>query len=128
MTFKTLRRSIRESGVCFGNTDHFGETVTFRPLTGGAEVSIDVHVEYVRRQDETAIGVDDDEEIWVRICTDPDADRGGVAVLTVGDVLIRSGELPELGYRFTGEVRRERHGERECLFRRKRPRRYGPSQ
>jgi hypothetical protein len=126
MTLKSFRLGIRQGGYVFGNTDHFGETVTFIPREGGAESRIDVHIDFEQSQPDTPLGTDDEERMWVRICTSETCARGGVAVLNKGDVIQRDGDPPELGYRFTGEIRAERYGERECLFKRRRPNRYGP--
>lgn len=100
-TFKEARESHVTSGLIFGNPSHFGTTGTYVGLDGvevsdivvdfqpsgsrGDERLKDMHVDHGERQDEI---------IWIDLCKDPEADRGGVADPRPGDTFLREGDAP----------------------------------
>lgn len=113
-----------ESGLVFGNVEHFGETGTYC-TAAGEEIEVDVTVNYRKLDDAGEQILDrDQEELELSICINPNAARGGVANPGDGDTYLRAGENPESPWSFQ-RVLAETSGEWKLMFARRPPKRYG---
>lgn len=128
-SFKDARKQLFESGLVFGNSDHFGESVTFRPGRGGAERTI-VGPVTLESDEEVVVdyGHEKREYLWWQVAKDPACDRGGVAVFREHDVIFREGDGADEPWTFQTDrgIRNETPHSHEACFGRNRPTRYGP--
>jgi len=125
-SLKEARKRNAESGLIFGNPDHFGEAITFYPAGGAPRtiVAACAGVELSEVGDE--VSQSDQELLWVGACKDPACARGGIAAPAVGDSMLRAGDAADARWSFQERIRRETPHDWELLFGRIRPRRYGP--
>jgi hypothetical protein len=130
MTFKSLAKTLFESGVIFGSPDFFGVTASYDPKNG---VARNVNGRGVFAKDEDVVfgGVvtTEAEVLWWTCCKDPTCDAGGIDSPQLGEMLVRDGlDQPNNPWAFAGQIRNETAGGWDLLFQRNRVRRYGPKQ
>jgi len=120
-SFSDARKENAEGGLIFGNTDHFGETVTYRPAAGGSPRSIDVTVfDAVAEEIDGEIVDYDQELIWVGCCKDTTCDRGGIDTPKAGDTILRSGDDASNPWAYMMQTRKGNNHSWQLLFGRKR--------
>ena|GEM_PF-4722161 len=126
-SLKTLRAQIAESGSTLGNTGHFSESVTFRPASG-PERTIAAACVYNRDDDVyEEVSEREEEELTVQVPQSETCTRGGIATPEIGDSLLRESDPPDAPWSFH-RVSKDLGHSWVLVFRRRRPRRYGPMQ
>ena len=123
-SFKTARQQHLKSGP-FLDTDHFAETLTFRPANGGGLRSIVGSVIYDETLEEGEYVEEDQERLWVLVLRDESVSRGGIARPVVGDTITRANDRHPEPFSFQGQIRNESPHAWELLFARNRPAAYG---
>jgi hypothetical protein len=125
VSFKEAMIENAESGLIFGNVNHFGESGTYT-TKGGSGATVQATCLLRELQDSQEEIVDrDQEELEVSVCKNAACARGGVATPGDGDTYMRPGDsIPWSFQRIVGET----SGEWLLLFARRRPKRYGPRQ
>ena len=124
-SLKTLRAQIAETGKTLGNTGHFAESVTYRPAHG-PQRTIAAAVLYNREDDLYEDPAErEEEELTVQAAKDESCTRGGVASPEIGDSLLRASEPVDAPWAFH-RVSKDLGHSWILIFRRRRPRRYGP--
>jgi len=127
LTFAECRRENAESGLLFGNLEHFAEQVTYRPAAGGPSRTVVASCTRETLEERQGDLLDREQErLWVHVCRSPQARRGGIDRPGLGDSLLRVQDPPDAPWSFQGQIKDETEYSWGLLFGRNRPRRYGP--
>jgi len=105
-----------------------GVPVTFIPAAGPPR-TVTAILDYIREENRETEGQEiEQEELWVTVLRDADADEGGIEAIAIGDAIEREEDDAESRWSWQQRVRNETADLWDLLFARKRPRRIGGRQ